>query len=295
MKDPAIREAVKSERAMRALDKLNAPRDRRPAAASLIVQWVEQQAGTGKVRRQVARPDRAGRKQASGRRDARSVARHRSQGRIPQPEQQLQRRLQCRDHQRLARTPSRASPTAARIPSSSAGGAFTTDFLSLAGARRAESHARRGALSALRAARACRWLPRSRRAARRRGGRRRRLRPQDLASSPNGSARSRTICRAANGVASSAPRLSLDHRQRRETFADGRARARRRGDCCATAAPEGVPRRPLTRKRCGRGLRESGADSSVRCLGLTSSPAVARVKSFFLLTGIQRRRVSWRT
>ena len=44
-------------------------------------------AGTGKVCRQVRRPNRRGRGQASGRRDARPGDRHRSQGRVPRPQQ----------------------------------------------------------------------------------------------------------------------------------------------------------------------------------------------------------------
>jgi hypothetical protein len=81
MKDPAIRAAVKSERSMAALDK-NAP-GIRGRLVKLIVQWVENQPELEKIRRQIARADRRGGRTASGGRDDRARARHRSKGRVP--------------------------------------------------------------------------------------------------------------------------------------------------------------------------------------------------------------------
>ncbi len=169
MKDPAIREAVKSDGPdARSLDK-NAPGigGRLP---KLVVQWVENKPELEKYVGKSLGTDWPGGRQASGGRDGRSVARHRLEGRVPAGDSAIQRRVQRRDHQQLAVSLSRASRTAARTPSSSpaarlpptscAGWCATSNKVSLE-----EAHYR---LSAL--ARARGGLQGSRHPARRRGG-----------------------------------------------------------------------------------------------------------------------------
>ena len=108
---------------------VNAGRRRRTAAEALIVQWVENQAGTREVRRQVARTNRRGRGQASDRRDARSVARDRSEGRVPAA------RIAASTPNTWPRSSTTRTFTFPGVSDGGAhtkfftGGAFTTDFL----------------------------------------------------------------------------------------------------------------------------------------------------------------------
>ena len=111
------------------------------------------------------------------------------------------------------------------------GGAFTTDFLRWLvrdeqKVTLEEAHYRLSALPAHAAG-----FKRSRHAARRRGGRRRGVRPEGpRRSSRTGSARSRTICRAANGAACSARKaIARSSSTARRPSPKASARARRPG------------------------------------------------------------------
>ena len=226
MKDPAIREAVKSERAMRALDK-NAPGIGGQTAAPHRAMGREQ-ARTREVRRQIARPDCAGRRQASGRCDGRSLARHRSQGRIPAARAAVQRRVQRRDHQQFEFTFPGVSDGGAHTKFFT-GGAFTTDFLRWMvrdeqKVTLEEAHYRLSALPAHAAGFRDRGILREGAAAD--------VVVYDLngsASSRSGSAKSRTICRAANGAGCSARRaIARSSSTALETFTE---------DKCTGATP----------------------------------------------------------